>query len=322
MAIPDRPQIHGWREALISVSDIDRWVAAYRQLGGWEIRHRDSLAAETLSFLGLPEDMGGEEVLLAEPGSETGFARLVHFAGLHPAIRSNARPWETGGWYDVNSRVVDMDSIFSQLQELGWSGEADPIIWNFQGKTVNELLARAPDGIVFALIQRIDPPLPPEQQPGKLSAHINATQIVTDIAAAKNFYQDILGFKPIIKIDDEPMLPEPAPNVFGLPDEVALRQNWNICLQEAPAGDGGWVEIVSLPGLSGRDFAERTDPPNRGIISLRFPVNDLLTLHDYLLGNGVCIVQAPTTLHIEPYGDVSILTARGPQGVRLDFFQT
>ena len=163
---------------------------------------------------------------------------------------------------------------------------------------------------------------PPEQQPGKLSAHINATQIVTDIAAAKNFYQDILGFKPIIEIDDEPMLPEPAPNVFGLPDEVALRQNWNICLQEAPAGAGGWVEIVSLPGLSGRDFAERTDPPNRGIISLRFPVNDLLTLHDYLLGNGVCIVQAPTTLHIEPYGDVSILTARGPQGVRLDFFQT
>lgn len=323
MSDTDTPVISGWREALVSVADVEPWLRFYQTVGGWEIRHQGPVDAATLEFLGLPAGTTANETLVAEPGVDTGFTRLICFADGHqnPVIRSNARPWETGGWYDLNSRVDDMGARFTDIGKLGWRAESDPIEWNFSGRLVSEWLVNGPDGVSFAFIERLDPPLPPEERPGALSAHINATQFVADIEAARHIYQEILGFNALIEVSDEFFIPEPAPNVLGLPAEAAAKQKWNISLQAAPGEAGGWVEILSLPGISGRSFADRTDPPNRGIISLRFPVNDLVTLHTHLLNNDVEIVQTPQTLSLAPYGEVSMLTARGPCGARLDFFQ-
>jgi len=89
-----------------------------------------------------------------------------------------------------------------------------------------------------------------------------------------------------------------------------------------PGQDGGTVEIISLPGISGRDFAPLADPPNRGIVSLRFPVDDVDALHRRLIEYGVPIVNSPSRLSMPPDRDVTMMTARGPCGVRLDFFET
>jgi catechol 2,3-dioxygenase-like lactoylglutathione lyase family enzyme len=154
-----------------------------------------------------------------------------------------------------------------------------------------------------------------------MGPHFNSTQIVDDIDAARAFYAEVLGFTTMIDVDDQPMMPAPSQNVMGVPNEPAATQRWNISMLKAPGDTGGSIEIASLPGISGRDFAPLADPPNRGIVSLRFPVDDVRALHAVLVAADVPIVSTPTKLPLPPHGDVTMMTARGPCGARLDFFE-
>jgi len=314
--------ISGWRETLVSVDDIDRWIRTYVEVGDWELRYAGDVAPETLEYLQVLPGTTAREAIVGCKGADFGFVRLVCFDGgkRHPVIRSYGRPWETGGWFDLNARVDDMEARFGQLQDLGWGGVSDPIEYDFGPFTVKEWLTCGPDGIQWAVIERVHPPLDPEARPGRMGPHFNSTQVVADIAAARYFYEDILGFESAVAIDDQPMMPGPLQNVLGLPNELAASQHWNISMLKPPGAEGGTVEIISLPGISGRDFAPLADPPNRGIISLRFPVDDIDALHRKLIDADVPIVNAPQSLELPPAGRVTMMTARGPCGVRLDFF--
>jgi len=320
---PSGPVISGWRETLVSVGDIDSWVRAYSEVGDWEVRYAGAIEPEVIDYLQIASGNKAREVVVGRKGAAFGYVRLVCFDGAdrNPVIRSYGRPWETGGWFDLNARVDDMAARFAQLQNLGWGGVSDPIEYAFGPFTVREWLAGGPDGIFWALIERVHPPLDADAQPGRMGPHFNSTQIVDDIACARRFYQEILGFEPTVEIDDEPMMPAPLQNVLGLPNEIAARQHWNISMLKAPGADGGSVEIISLPGISGRDFTPLADPPNRGIVSLRFPVDDVTALHRKLIDVDVPIVNAPQSLPLPPDGNVNMMTARGPSGARLDFFE-
>jgi hypothetical protein len=315
--------INGWRETLLCVANIDSWVETYCGLGDWEVRYDGSVAPDMLSFLGVSAAGPARETLLGLRGAEYGMVRLLDCATgtRQPVIRSFGRPWETGGWFDLNARVDNIAAQFERLQDLGWGSVSDPIEYDFGPFTVKEWLAYGPDGVVMALIERINPPLEPDKRPGRLGTHFNSTQIVDDIAAAQRFYQDVLGFTVMVEINDEPMMPQPTPNVLGVPNEIAARQHWNISMLQAPGATGGSIEIISLPGLSGRNFAPLANPPNRGIISHRFPVDDVKSLHNHLTSKLVDIVQPPQRLELSPFGQVQMMTARGPCGVRLDFMQ-
>jgi len=319
-----QPVISGWRETLVSVDDIDSWIRTYVEVGDWELRYEGDVAPEVIEYLHVSPGTKAREAVVGCKGADFGFVRLVCFDGgkRHPVIRSYGRPWEIGGWFDLNARVDDMEARFMQLQDLGWGGVSDPIEYDFGPFTVREWLTCGPDGIQWAVIERVHPPLEPAARPGRMGPHFNSTQIVRDIAAARHFYQDILGFEAAVEIDDQPMMPGPLQNVMGLPNELATSQRWNISMLKPPGAEGGTVEIISLPGISGRDFAPLADPPNRGIISLRFPVDDVTALHRKLVDADVPIVHAPHSLELPPTGRVTMVTARGPCGARLDFFET
>jgi extradiol dioxygenase family protein len=317
------PIVSGWRETLVSVGDIDGWIETYADVGDWELRYDGDVARETLAYFGISPGTRAREAVVGRKGAAFGFVRLVGFGGgqRRPVIRSYGRPWEVGGWFDLNVRVEDMQARFEQLQDRGWGGVSDPIQYDFGPFTVKEWLAYGPDGVVWALIERVHPPLEPDARPGRFGPHFNSTQIVDDIAAARRFYGDVLGFQSVIDIDDRPMMAEPLQNVLGVPEELAPRQRWNISMLKAPGAAGGSIEIISLPGMSGRDFTPLADPPNRGIISHRFPVDDVGALHERLVSAGIPIVNTPQTVLLPPDGDVTMMTARGPCGARIDFYQ-
>ena len=88
-----------------------------------------------------------------------------------------------------------------------------------------------------------------------------------------------------------------------------------------PGKTGGSIEIIGMPGLSGRDFSQRAYTPQRGIIGHRFPVDDIEAVWRHLEAQGVAIRQTPTRLTIEPYGELRMLSAVGPGGALLDFYQ-
>ncbi|MFQ5634159.1 MAG: hypothetical protein ACE5G3_02365 [Gammaproteobacteria bacterium] len=99
--------IGGFREAVISVAEFDPHLRFYRGVAGWEIVERGAADPGFAEFWSLDTVEPIQQVLLRNPGSNTGYVRLVRFpAGPRQLIRSNDRPWDTGGIFDLNLRVA------------------------------------------------------------------------------------------------------------------------------------------------------------------------------------------------------------------------
>ena len=310
----------GYQEAVFSVSDADQFADFFVGTGGWEILHEGPAPFSLLQAWRLPDAASAREIVVGNPGTERGFVRLVEIDGVEQQqIRSSAQPWDTGGWFDVNSRVLDMDEKFGEFQARNWQAVSDPVQFVFGPFVVKEWLVRGPDGIVFALIERVQPPLEGYPHLRKMSRLFNATQIVTDIEAAKRFYVEQLGFE--IYLEHSGPSEAPGPNVLGLPHNLAAEIPRHVTIMHPDAVSEGSIEILEFDGLDGADFSDRAIPPNLGILMLRFPVSDIEAFADLATLEDLDVAMPPTRLRMRPYGDVTVMAIRGPDGVWLEFFE-
>ncbi|MEO0574795.1 MAG: VOC family protein [Pseudomonadota bacterium] len=316
----ESPVAAGYQEAVFSVSNIDAYQEFLQQVAGWQVIASGPVDARMLSAWGLPAAASAREVLVGNPGTTRGYIRLIQFEGVEQVqIRSNAQSWDTGGWFDVNSRVRAMGQTFDAFQSLGWQATSDPVTFSFGKFVVTEWLARGPDGIVIAVIERIAPPLEGWPQLQKMSRIFNATQIVSDIDAARWFYFDVLGFEPYLT--HESASKEAGPNVLGIPHNLATQIVRRVTIA-SPAGDNeGSVELLAFDGLTGADFSARSVPPNLGILMLRFPVKDMNSFYARMQQHDVTVAFAPVTTEIKPYGNVRLMAVRGPDGVWIEFYE-
>jgi len=320
-AAPDLPfQISGWMEIVQSVSDLNRHVLALQDIAGWEVILRSSLDEATLAAWQLDPTVTGTQVLMGNPGSNRGYIRLVQFHGAGQLqIRSSAQPWESGGILDINVRVLDMDANFHEFQSYGWGAHSDPIQYSFGPFEVKEWITTGPDGLSFALIERIQPELEGWPEMRDISRAFNSTQVVRDMPAALHFYRDVLGFQKYmhwIGVSESP-----GPNVLGLPRELTTTIERDVWIMHPQGKNEGSVELLHFNGLSGRDLAERAVPPNLGMLMLRFPVTNLDALADRLTEYGIK-TEGPITRHrLDPWGEVRQLSVRAPDGAWLDFYE-
>ncbi len=311
----------GYQEAVFSVSSADRYRNFLVDVGGWDVVHEGTVDAGLLSGWGLPESARARDVVLRNPGTERGYVRLVEFAGVEQEqIRSSAQSWDTGGWFDVNSRVLDMQQKFREFQAANWQAVSDPVQFSFGPFVVKEWLVRGPDGIVFALIERVEPPLEGWPELRQLSRLFNATQIVADIDEARDFYVNKLGFE--VYLDHEGASQAAGPNVLGLPHNLATEIPRYVTIVHPDGTNEGSVELLQFDGADGRDLSARAVPPNLGILTLRFPVSDLPAFARHAANEGLDIAMAPTSVSVSPYGDIELMALRGPGGALLEFYQS
>ena len=310
----------GFREVVFSVSDLEEASAFYQEVAGWEVVV-DGLASPSLAeHWGLDEDQVVEQVLLRNPGTDRGWLRLVRFPGaVQRQMRSAAQTWDTGGIFDVNVRVLDIHEKFRELREHGWQFTSEPVRFEFGPFVVWEVLAKGPDGVVFAMIERVRPPLEGWPNLREFSNIFNSTQVVRDFDASLAFYRDALGFT--VYLEHEGPSEMPGPNVLGLPHNLAAEIPRKLVILSPDGGNAGSVELIAFVGATGADFSNHAVPPNLGILALRFPVADLEGYRDRLSGHGIEPVNGPSTLTLEPYGEVEIMTIRAPEGAWLEFFQ-
>ncbi len=310
----------GYREAVFSVSDAKAYSVFLREVGGWEELHRGEVDRVVLAAWKLPDTASASEIVLGNPGTSRGYIRLVQFAGVEQRqIRSNAQSWDTGGWFDVNSRILDMEATFAAIQSRDWQAYSDPVQFTFGPFVVKEWLTRGPDGIVFAVIERVAPPLEGFPTLKKMSRLINATQIVPDIEAARDFYLNKLGFETYL--NHEGASKSPGPNVLGLPHNIATEVPRLVTIVHPSGINDGSVELLQFDGVDGADFSSRAVPPNLGILMLRFPVNDLDAFETRIDSEGIEVVVRPVAVVLPPYGSVRLFAIRGPGGVWIEFFE-
>ncbi|MCG8442322.1 MAG: hypothetical protein MI723_10985 [Caulobacterales bacterium] len=310
----------GWREAVIVVRDVEPWIDTLETIGGWELRHRGPVAAETLAFWGAPEGASAEAVVMANRGTDRGFLRLVAIAGVEQRqIRANDHIWDTGGIFNVNVRAVDAHATANALIDRGWTGLSAPVNFTFGPYEVVEWIARGPDGARFAVIEREAPPLEGWPHLIKLSRAFNSTQIVRSMDEALLFYRDQLGFE--VYLEHRGPGAEAGPNVLGLPHELYAQTELDIVIVHPQGTNDGSIELLQFHGLTGADFSDHATPLNRGLTALRFPVADARAYAGELANVWAWPETEVARAVWEPYGTVEMFAIRAPDGARLEFFE-
>jgi catechol 2,3-dioxygenase-like lactoylglutathione lyase family enzyme len=315
------PLQRGFSEAVITTADPDRWSALLVEHGGWEVRDRRALSDGEKALWQLPARARGQTVLMANRDEDTGFIRLVRIEGVaQEMIRADDRPWDTGGIFDLNIRVVGMDALRQKLHSEGWQGDSPPIRYRFGTYEVVEWVARGPDGVRLAFIERLDPPLEGWPKLKKMSRVFNATTIVRDMGATKAFFQGVLGMKPYMESNKPSAAPEP--NVLGLPWNVSTMIARDVAILHPTGANEGSVEFVQFVGAQGADMRAAARPGNLGISTLRFRVDNLDASLDALRAAGMALPVAAQSLDLAPYGRVRITGFTTPDGVWLEMFET
>jgi catechol 2,3-dioxygenase-like lactoylglutathione lyase family enzyme len=314
-------EISGFVETVVIVRDPEPHLTSWCDVGGWVVRHQGAVDSRLLGLWGLP-NASGEEWLVGHPDVDTGYVRLVklHDAGTQRDIRANDQCWDSGGIFDLNVRVIDVEAKAAQLQNLQWHGAAPPVAWKFGPMSVKEWLVRGPDNVRLALIERVEPPLQGFDHLREFSHAFNSSQIVRNMEASLEFYCGILGFTMAISVDLE-RLPA-GPNVFGLPVELAAQTGLSIRILHPKGLNDGSIELVTLNGASGLDHSGMAGPPHFGMAVLRFPVKGVQALADHLTGKGVRLLATIQNAELAPYGNVRMLGVPAPDGVLLEFFET
>ncbi len=312
--------LRGFQEVIFSVRNLTKSVEMYTGLGSWKILHSGVLPRATLDLWKLPNHCVGHEVVLHNEGDRTGFLRLVQFDGVEKKhIRSSGQSWDVGGIYDVDVRVLDIESCVEEFQAAGWSGYADTIEYEFGSFQVAEILMRGHEDVVFALIQRIKPTLEGYPNLKKLSHIFNSSQIVKSMDVSKQFYQDVLGFK--VYMDHNVQGSEKAYNIFGMPNNLYSGIDRKICILSPQGNNFGSVELIELVGVEGRDFSEFAVPPNLGILMLRFPVSNIEKFYAHLQEQNVTSESNIQEMEVAPYGMCNVLALRSPDGAWLEFLE-
>jgi catechol 2,3-dioxygenase-like lactoylglutathione lyase family enzyme len=319
----DLSKRQGVQEIVVSVKNLERASEVYRDVARFEIKHEGPADPGMAVAWGLAPTTPMQDRLLGVPGVDKGLLRLVKIEGLPQVqIRSSARPFDTGGIFNFNSLVKDMDGVFEALRDHGFQGFADPNRYSLFGKTYAGALLRGHDGVVINLLQRVDQPYDDMPAFETMSHIINATQMVADYRESFDFFTKKLGWA--VRWEASPTWPPDGSNNMGIPNNILLS---GAVTEKAASfsltkdADGGTVEIFNFEGLKGRDFSERAQPPNFGILAYRIHVRDLDAYAAAITARGVVLHRPIARAVLAPYGAVKLMVVRAPSGAWLEFFQ-
>lgn len=315
-----------WQEATLSVRDFDPIYTFLTQTGGYEEVAKGKLSAGQLAYWRLPATAAADFVLLRARGADQGYIRLVDFSGVsQKPIRIGARAWDTGGFFSLMMRGKGLDTLFDAAIALGFQAESEPIRFLFEptdGSPPSDLknvVIKAPDGINFAIYERVSPDLSAFWSFETLSQPFNAMQMVANTAIAEGFYRQELGMTTFWDADF--IDPRPDYNNFGLPQNLTIETPRRTRILWPRPGETGRLEIMEFVGLDGRNLADRAAPPNLGILSVSYPVQNAQRAYNGVVSAGSLPKYKLKTFDWPPYGRVQMFTLQSPDGALIDVFE-
>ena len=319
----DISERRGVQEMLVSVKFLERETEMYKEVAGWEVAYEGHAASDQAVHWGLSKDVRINEVVLRVPGTKQGFLRLVQFIDVPQVrIRSSGRHFDTGGIFNINAWVKDMEGTFEELRDHGFSSFSDPTYYTLFGEKFGGGVLRGHDDIVINLLHRVNEANLTVAPFTKMSQVDNATQIVGDYDESFDFFANKMGWH--VRWEASPTWPEDGSNNMGLPN--SLVQEGKVHERAASFmfdqnADGGRIEIFGVEGITGQDFSDRAHPPNLGVLTYRVHVPKLEEYANRIAAKGVEPIRPIATFEIAPYGEIKNMVVRSPVGAWIELFE-
>lgn len=309
-----------WTEAVVSVTDLEASSRLFRELGDWTIIREDQMDGQEMRYWKLPEAATGTYRLICAPEAQTGCIRLVRLdnAGEQKPVRAALRAWDTGGIYSIMMRSDNIPKLFNDALKIGWWAESPPIRFQFGQSDLRNVVLTGPHGINIAVYERISPDFTAFPV-ASLSQGFNHMRMVKDKALARKFYEQTLGFSVLFDSGREPT--EPAPSNFGIPINYTPKIKRSAAALQPQPGEIGRVEVMQIEGFEGRDVSALASLPNLGIISVRYPVDNLRRYRKQLENRGVPIAYSAENMPMGAVGLVDIFAVRDPDGGITEFYE-
>ena len=309
-----------WTEAVVSVRDPMTATRLFREAGGWRISDKGALSSTEIAYWRLPATASGAFVRICAPQAITGCIRFVTFDNVvQKPIRLAARPWDTGGIFSIMVRSDNVQALFEQAIGMGWWAESEPIGFQFMGSDLRNVVLTGPHGINIAVYERKSPPFTAFPV-GRISQGFNAMRFVRDQKASVAFYRDKLGFNPVF--DGDSVDSAPSASNFSIPRNLTTSILRRAAALRPRQSEAGRIEVMQLVGLEGRDLSAGASPPNLGIVSVRYPVDDLAAYRRTLAARHVAIAYEARDVAVAGIGTVDLFAVRDPDGSLTEFYQT
>ncbi|WP_336986743.1 VOC family protein [Altererythrobacter aquiaggeris] len=308
-----------WTETVVSVAEFEPATAVLRHAGGWRLVQSGQASASELAYWQLTREAKADFERWCAPRADTGCIRFIRFANVEQEpIRPAARAWDTGGIYSIMVRSDDVPALYKEALELGWWAESPPIRFQFGSSDLRNVVLTGPHGIHIAAYERISPDFTAFPV-GRISEAFNAMRMVRDRETARDFYAEKLGFELLFDSANEP--DQPAFSNLSIPLNLTPTVKRAAAALQPVAGETGRVEVMQIEGFTGRDHSARANPPNLGILSVRYPVRDLAGYRATLTAKGVAIAYEADTAAISGIGEVAIFAVRDPDGNLTEFYE-
>jgi catechol 2,3-dioxygenase-like lactoylglutathione lyase family enzyme len=315
-------QVEPWSEAVVSVEDIGEAKRLFIEVGNWRVTDKGKVARAELDYWKLPATVSAKFERICAPAVDTGCIRFVRFAGVKQRpIRLATRAWDTGGIYSIMVRSDNVPALFDAAIKLGWWAESEPVRFTFGQSDLRNVVLTGPHGINLAVYERISPAFTAFPV-GRISQGFNSMRMVRDKPASRTFYEKLLGFSVVFDSAFEPA--EPAQSNFGIPLNYTPQIKRSAAALQPVAGETGRIELMQIDGFTGGDVSAFASPPNLGIISVRYPVEDLAAYRAKLVAGGAPIVYDGSGVKITGIGGIdeaSLLAVRDPDGNVTEFYE-
>ena len=310
-----------WQEVVISVSNLDRTAEFFKSIGGYEETFRGRSSASSIKHFGLNADASAEELLLVAKGATSGFVRLIRFdnAGYKQPMRPGSRAWDSGCYFSLMVRMKDIRKIYDEAIAMGWWTETPIAELSFGTSSLEVVIFKGPDGVQVQGYERLTPALP-KAFPAfeRISQPFNIMQMVKSREKGRVFFEDLLGFDTFYW--GKPFTAKEAKvTPLGLPLNLTTKTKYRAGILYPVAGELGRVEMIEFMDIQGLDHSDKCSAPNLGLLSIKYPVDNIKRTVKTLSKRGQENVQV-NKIELMPYGDISIFSLRSPDGAIVEFF--
>lgn len=310
-----------WQEVVISVSNLDRTAEFFKSIGGYEETFRGRSSASSIKHFGLNADASAEELLLAAKGATSGFVRLIRFdnAGYKQPMRPGSRAWDSGCYFSLMVRMKDIRKIYDEAIAMGWWTETPIAELSFGTSRLEVVIFKGPDGVQVQGYERLTPALP-KAFPAfeRISQPFNIMQMVKSREKGRAFFEDLLGFDTFYW--GKPFTAKEAKvTPLGIPLNLTTKTKYRAGILYPVAGELGRVEMIEFMDIQGLDHSDKCSAPNLGLLSIKYPVDNIKRTVKTLSKRGQENVQV-NKIELMPYGDISIFSLRSPDGAIVEFY--